>query len=203
MSTGSNRMPGCGTDFNIPGFKITDLANVKRKSKMKAKFEAAGVPCAYGRVCRELSEAQALAEETGFPLVAKPDIGVGAYKTYKINNPAELEAFFSARPTVDYILEEFVKGDIQTFDGLVNQDGQIVFSSSMEYSAGVMDLVNEQLDFNYYITSRARYRWSWSRWAASWWRSTGCASVSSILSFSVRLKAKSLAWKSICAHRAD
>jgi hypothetical protein len=142
------------TDFNISGFKVSDLAYVKRKSKMKSMFEQAGVPCARGWVCHELSEAQALVKETGFPLVAKPDIGVGAYKTYKIKNPAELKAFFAAKPTVEYIFEEFVKGDIQTFDGLVDQDGRIVFSSSMEYSAGVMDLVNEGLDFCYYIKRR-------------------------------------------------
>jgi hypothetical protein len=139
------------TDFNITGFKTIDLANVKRKSKMKTMFDAAGIPCARGRVCQELGEAQALVKETGFPLVAKPDIGVGANKTYKIKDMAALEMFFGARPMVDYIFEEFIIGDILTFDGLVNQDGQIVFSSSMEYSAGVMDLVNEQLDFIYYI----------------------------------------------------
>ncbi len=139
------------TDFNIPGFKTVDLANVKRKSAMKAMYQKAGIPCIRGRVCRELSEALDLVQEVDFPLVAKPDIGVGANKTYKINSLEELEAFFNARPAVDYIFEEFMEGDIQTFDGLVDQDGQIVFSSSLQYSAGVMDLVNEALDFYYFI----------------------------------------------------
>jgi hypothetical protein len=138
------------TDFNIAGFKTGDLARVKRKSEMKAMFQQAGIPCARGRVCRELSEAMALVSETGFPLVAKPDIGVGANKTYKISSQPDLETFFAGRPPVDYIFEEFVKGKIQTFDGLVDRDGRIVFSSSMEYSEGVMDLVNEGLDFCYY-----------------------------------------------------
>ena len=138
------------TDFNITGFKTGDLARVKRKSEMKAMFQKAGIPCSRGRVCAELSEALALVEETGFPLVAKPDIGVGAYKTYKITDQAQLEEFFAARPPMDYIFEEFVHGKIQTFDGLVDQDGKIVFSSSLEYSEGVMDLVNQGLDFCYF-----------------------------------------------------
>ena len=138
------------TDFNISGFKTGDLARVKRKSEMKAMFQKAGLACARGCLCADLTAAMALVEETGFPLVAKPDIGVGAYRTYKIANLAQLEAFFEARPPMDYIFEEFVKGKIQTFDGLVDQDGKIVFNASLEYSEGVMDLVNHGLDFHYF-----------------------------------------------------
>jgi len=138
------------TDFNIPGFKVGDLARVKRKSEMKSVFHEAGIPFARGRVCHELAEAQALVEEVGFPLVAKPDIGVGANRTYKIEDDDALQTFFEARPALNYIFEEFVKGRIQTFDGLVDQDGRIVFSSSLEYNEGVMDLVNERLDFWYF-----------------------------------------------------
>ena len=42
----------------------------------------------------------ALIAETGYPLVAKPDIGVGAAATYKIHDEKELKAFFESRPTV-------------------------------------------------------------------------------------------------------
>lgn len=138
------------TDFNIPGLRTPDLVRMKRKSAMKEMFQQAGIATARGWVCHKLSEAQALVEEVGFPLVAKPDIGVGANKTYKIDTQDELSAFFAARPQVDYIFEEFIRGIIQTFDGLVDQEGKIVFSSSMEYSEGVMDLVNQGIDFWYY-----------------------------------------------------
>jgi hypothetical protein len=141
------------TDFNIPGFKVGELAKVKRKSEMKSMFALAGIPAARGRICRDLAQAKALVSEVGFPLVAKPDIGVGASKTYRIDDKVALETFFEVRPPVDYIFEEFVKGKIQTFDGLVDQDGKIVFSSSLEYNEGVMDLVNEGLDF-WYFTQR-------------------------------------------------
>ncbi len=138
------------TDFNISGFKSNDLVRVKRKSEMKAVFHKAGIPCARGSICHALAEARALAEELGFPLVVKPDVGVGASHTYKISNVAELEAFFDAPLPQDFIFEEFIRGKIQTYDGLVDQNGQIVFSSSLEYSEGVMDLVNRSLDFTYF-----------------------------------------------------
>ncbi len=138
------------TDFNIFGLKTADMAPVKLKSEMKKRFQQAGLAVARGRVCRDLAEARAFIDEVGFPVVAKPDNGVGANQTYKIHNPAELENFFAIKPLVDYIFEEFINGAIHTFDGLVDQDGRIVFSSSLVYNAGVMELVNERRDFWYY-----------------------------------------------------
>jgi hypothetical protein len=138
------------TDFNIPGLKAADMPPVKRKSVMKKHFIQAGVPVARGRVCNTLAEAADLIDDVGFPIVAKPDNGVGANATYKIHSMGELADFFAVKPPVEYIFEEFVNGDIYTFDGLTDQDGRIVFSSSLAYSAGVMELVNERRDFWYY-----------------------------------------------------
>jgi len=138
------------TDFNIFGLKSADMAPVKLKSEMKKRFQQAGLAVARGRVCQDLSAAKALIDEVGFPVVAKPDNGVGANQTYKIHSLAELENFFAIKPPVEYIFEEFINGAIHTFDGLVDRDGRIVFSSSLVYNAGVMELVNERRDFWYY-----------------------------------------------------
>ena len=141
------------TDFNIRGLKVGDMPAIKRKSEMKKIFIQIGLNAATGRVCKTIKEARLLVEETGFPLVAKPDIGVGASHTYAISSQAELENFFANKPLIDFIIEEYVPGVIQTYDGLVDQDGQIVFRSSLEYSEGVMNLVNQGTDF-YYFTHR-------------------------------------------------
>jgi hypothetical protein len=138
------------TDFNIPGFHNEDMARIKRKSEMKKVYTKAGFSVARGRIVRTVEEAKAFVNEIGFPFVAKPDIGVGANKTYKIHSQAELDAFFRNKPLEDYIFEEFIEGYIETYDGLVNQDGKIVFRSSLTFKEGVMDLVNESLDFWYY-----------------------------------------------------
>ncbi len=139
------------TDFNIPGLRSADMEAMKRKSAMKARFTQAGIRVARGRLAATQAEGLALIEETGFPVVAKPDSGVGANKTYKLTSREELEAFFRDKPPVEYFLEEFVNGTIVTFDGLVDQDGRIVFSSSMQYSDGVMDMVNLGQDFWYWM----------------------------------------------------
>lgn len=138
------------TDFNIPGLKMDEIARVKRKSLMKKVFIQAGVRAAHGRVAHTLAQARRLVEETGFPIVAKPDIGVGAAKTYKINGLEELKQFFEIKPPIDYILEEFIDGGICSFDGLTDRDGKLVFYTAHEYSAGIMEAVNDDLNVYYY-----------------------------------------------------
>jgi len=138
------------TDFNIFGLKVDEMPQVKQKSEMKRRFQQAGLRVARGQVCHTLAEAQALIAEVSYPVVAKPDNGVGANQTFKIHRLAELENFFSIKPPVDYIFEEYIDGAIQTYDGLIDRDGRIVFAASLQYNAGVMELVNERRDFWYY-----------------------------------------------------
>jgi hypothetical protein len=138
------------TDFNIEGLRSHEIERVKRKSLMKQTFIKAGVPVARGKVVHTAADARKLVKDAGYPLVAKPDIGVGAAKTYKIHDQAELEQFFAQKPPVDYILEEFVEGTICTFDGIADRDGTPVFYTSHQYSLGIMETVNEDADIYYY-----------------------------------------------------
>jgi biotin carboxylase len=88
--------------------------------------------------------------EVGYPVIAKPDVGVGAAATYKIHNAAELTDFFAEARSVDYLLEAFVGGDLYSFDGLTDRDGNIVFYTVHRFSQGIMETVNEGLDMYYY-----------------------------------------------------
>ena len=139
------------TDFNIYGLDDRTIAAVKRKSVMKRRFVAAGIPVARGRVCRTPQALRRWIGELGYPVVAKPDVGVGAARTFKLENDADVERYLHDKPHVDYIVEEFVEGEIVTYDGLTGRQGEIVFDSSFCYSAGVMESVNEQVDLYYWI----------------------------------------------------
>jgi hypothetical protein len=141
------------TDFNIPGIRTDQIDRVKRKSRMRDAFIQAGIKVARGGIVNDLEEALKLVQETGYPLVAKPDIGVGAAATYKIHNENELESFFETKPPVEYLFEEFIGGQIYTFDGLTDRDGTPVFMNSLVYSAGVMETVLND-DLIYYYTLR-------------------------------------------------
>ncbi len=138
------------TDFNIPGLVMGDIAKIKRKSLMKQTFVKAGVSAARGKVVRSFRDGKRFTKDVGYPVVAKPDIGVGAAKTYKIQNDSELKAFFDQKSPVDYIMEEFVQGIICTFDGLTDREGNLVFYTSHQYSQGIMETVNEKSDIYYY-----------------------------------------------------
>ncbi|OLS02775.1 ATP-grasp domain-containing protein [Tissierella creatinophila] len=138
------------TDFNVFGFKEKDMGSIKYKSKMKEVFKKVGVPVARGKVTRDIDEAKKFIDEVGYPVCVKPDIGVGAANTFKLNNDEELDWFFSNELEVDYIMEEFIEGDIHTFDGLVDRNGKMVFMNSFIYDNGVMDIVNDNLDMYYY-----------------------------------------------------
>lgn len=138
------------TDFNISGIKLDSIYKIKRKSEMKRVFEQAGLTPARGRVCNTEEELLDFISEVGLPVVAKPDIGVGAGATYKIASEKDIEHYLKDKPNADYIVEEFVCGPIVTYDGLTDSGGNVVFSASHRYSKGVMDAVNEDSDIYYY-----------------------------------------------------
>jgi biotin carboxylase len=138
------------TDFNIEGPKTAEIAWVKQKSLMKEIYQQAGIPVGRGRIIRDYAEAQKFIAEVGTPVVAKPDKGVGAAATYKIHNENELFNFFANKPPVDYLFEEFIQGQVVSYDGLADQDGKVVFSTVDVFRQGVMETVNHDLDFFYY-----------------------------------------------------
>lgn len=139
------------TDFNVPGVKNDSIRQIKAKSEMKRLFQAHGVPCARGQVVNSLQEALDFAEQVGYPVVLKPDIGVGASNTWRADDAETLRELFENKPNQPYILEEFIEGQIVTFDGLTDRVGQPVFYTSMVYSAGVMEVVNSHDHIYYYI----------------------------------------------------
>lgn len=142
------------TDFNVQGLKIKDINPMKYKSKMKEVFNQAGLNTARGMVVDDLPEAESFIAEVGYPVVVKPDNGVGAVETFKLSNHGELQEFFEKKQDLDYIMEEYVEGKIHTFDGLTDKEGNIVFYSSMSYKGGIMETVNEGLDMYYYIPKK-------------------------------------------------
>jgi biotin carboxylase len=137
-------------DFNVFGVRACEIGMIRRKSEMKERYREAGVPVAAGRVVHSLDEARALIAETGYPVVAKPDAGVGALDTFRLDSDADLVHFFERKPEVDYIVEAFVSGTITSFDGLCDATGKPVFYTAHVFSQGIMETVNEARHIAYY-----------------------------------------------------
>ena len=139
--------------FNVFGAKPKDLKKTKFKSEMKKLFKKAGVPVVPGQVVKTLSGVDLAVNKLGLPLIAKPDNGVGAAATFKLETKEDVEHFKSEwnQETV-YFFEKFVQsGEICTFDGLVDKDGQIVFSTTFDYAHTPLDLMIYKMDNSYYV----------------------------------------------------
>lgn len=141
---------GLRTDFNIPGIQLDTIRSMNRKSEMKHMFQKAGIPVAKGKIIADIETARQFIQQVGYPVVAKPDKGVGAINTFKLKNDTDLEQFFQKGYEEDYIFEEFIWGDIYSFDGLTDREGNIVFYTAHHYSAGIMETVNQDSDVYYY-----------------------------------------------------
>jgi len=137
-------------DFNLEGYRPGDMERVKRKSVMKQIYQEAGVPVARGALASDRKAALALGRKAGYPLVAKPDIGVGAAATYRLENEEQLKQFLDNPPEVEYFLEEYLVGQLVTYDGLANAEGDPIFTASHLFSTGIMEVVNERADLFYW-----------------------------------------------------
>ena len=131
------------TDFNIPtGFHTADLDAVKRKSEMKKGYRKAGVKTARFHLVDDLEGCRAFIREVGYPVIVKPDTGVGASNTEKLTRDEELVSFFETKPEVPFIMEEFVPGHVETFDGITDSNGNILFCAGQVMVQTPMEMLH-------------------------------------------------------------
>lgn len=139
------------TDFNIPGLKTSDMLPYKHKSAMKAFFEQAGLPCARYHMVSTLDAAREFIRTVGYPVVVKPDNGVGASNTWRLGCDDDLCFFFDHLPENQYIMEEFIDGVVTTFDGVCDSQGNVLFAASHITTDSIMDTINEKRPIWYYV----------------------------------------------------
>lgn len=142
------------TDFNIhTGINSEHIRSIKEKSEMKKHYAEGNIPTARQIAAdKGLEAAKDFAAETGYPLIAKPDIGVGASGTHKIHNEEELVGFFAHTPDFkEYVIEEFITGEICSYDAIVDQRSEPLFESMTVWPPSIMDIVNKRLDLAYYV----------------------------------------------------
>lgn len=142
------------TDFNVnTGVKLDGIEAFKEKSEMKKYYAKGGI-----RTARQIKAAEGLeavkrfSVDAGFPLFAKPDVGVGAGGAHKLDDVAALERFFRETPQVEcYVIEEYVTGDICTYDAIINSKGEPLVESMCVCPPSIADIVNYNLDSTYYV----------------------------------------------------
>ena len=134
------------------GTKIDDMAPMKYKSKMKDVYKSCNIPVARYILVSTYEEALSFTREVGYPVVVKPDNGVGASSTYKLKNDDEVAYFFSTKDNnITYIMEEFVNGHVETFDGITDSNKNVLISASHVMLNSIMDTVNTASDTAFYF----------------------------------------------------
>ena len=123
-------------DFNIPGMK---------PQMLKQYYAQAQVPCARYHLVTDLEESLAFIQKVGYPVICKPDKGVGASDTFRIDNEEELRQFHQLDLTHEtFIMEEFVPGDIYSYDAIIDSRGNPLLETGNHTMVSIMDTVNNQ-----------------------------------------------------------
>jgi len=141
--------------FGIPGDSAETASSRQCKSFMKKVFLDAGIPCARGGVYTSVEQVEIeLISACGYPIIAKPDKGVGAQGVRKISNKEELERFFLENPQQSYgdevhateraIFEEYISGDLFTFETIIDSTGRVVFYGASRFSSGVLEMLEKE-----------------------------------------------------------
>lgn len=130
-------------DFNIvTGFFPEDMEVVKFKSKMKENYIKAGIPIARYHIVDNIENCKEFISEVSYPVVVKPDNGVGASDTHKIKNDEDLKKFFDRYFTTSYIMEEYITGEVQSYDAIINSKGEPIFENGNVTIANLMETVS-------------------------------------------------------------
>lgn len=141
------------TDFHITsGFQEEDIPRIKYKSKMKEYYQKAGIPVARYHLVDDEEGCGAFIREVGYPVIVKPDNGVGAAHTYKLTDEEELLRFLQEKEAdVSYIMEEFIDAEVNSYDAIIDSQGNPLFETGNVTPNSIMDIVNHEDNSIYYI----------------------------------------------------
>ncbi|MCR4999423.1 MAG: carbamoylphosphate synthase large subunit [Lachnospiraceae bacterium] len=139
-------------DFNIKTGpqKESEIEHLKKKSSMKKIFENAAIPTARFHMVSNIAAAKKFVKEVGYPVVVTPDAHAGAVDTWKLNNDDELEKFYTSAPAGNFIMEEFIDGEIYSYDAIIDGEGNVLFESSTRFPS-ILDTVMGKNELYYFV----------------------------------------------------
>ena len=140
------------TDFNVTtGIQSDRISFIKEKSLMKKLYQDAGIPTArQSKVTTREAALKFIDQIGGYPVIVKPNIGVGANDTWKLNNDEQLNKFYDNLPDVPYVMEEFIVGDLISYEAILNSKFEPLFENMTTWPTPIMEIVNDDLNLKYY-----------------------------------------------------
>lgn len=121
---------------DVPGMRPEIARRFRDKDRMKEVLRAAGVPVAGSRLVGSWSELRAFVDEVGFPIIVKPQAGVGSRATHRVESDADVDALrrMGVEPASERPLqvEQFIRAREHTCE-TVTIHGKSVWRSGTRY----------------------------------------------------------------------
>lgn len=141
------------TDFNVTtGPSARQIRSLQSKADMKLGYHRAGVATARQIRLTTLEAALDFVEGEagiGWPAFAKPERGVGAGGVARIDGRADLERLLGEKGQTPYVLEEYVEGQIFSYDAILDSHCQPLFENMEEFPPSMARVATEGLDLWY------------------------------------------------------
>ncbi len=129
--------------LGIPGMNAATAENFRDKARMKAVFEASGIPCARNARVDSAEAARRVFADWQTPVVVKPLAGMGARSTFRLDDAAAVERWLFETPPTDgtpALMEEFLTGREFSFESVL-VGGELVWHSIGRYDPTPLTVV--------------------------------------------------------------
>jgi biotin carboxylase len=125
-------LAACRDAVGIEGMSAAVARNFRDKDRMKAVLRAQGVPVAQSTLATSERALRAFIDHVGYPVIVKPQAGLGTRATHRVEGPDDLVAL--TMPDVEHPLqvEEFVRAREHTCE-TVTVRGEPVWRSGTRY----------------------------------------------------------------------
>jgi phosphoribosylaminoimidazole carboxylase (NCAIR synthetase) len=123
--------------LDIDGLTTAIARNFRDKDRMKEVLRAHGVPVARSTLARSLAEVTAFVDQVGFPVIVKPQAGLGSRATHRIEAASDLDALSFDQPLQ---VEEFVRAREHTCE-TVTVRGVPVWRSGTRYFPSPLEVL--------------------------------------------------------------
>lgn len=143
-------------DFHVTtGASAEQMAIWQSKARMKELYAKGNIPTARQVRLGPLGDIRRAVDEWGgYPIFAKPEVGVGSAGGRKLHNEGELRALMDQlwyRHAEPYVLEEFVPASgIVAYDAILDSHGNPLFENQEEFPPSMSDIATNGLDLTYY-----------------------------------------------------
>lgn len=126
--------------LGIDGLTGEIARNFRDKDRMKEVLRAHGVPVARSTLARTPAELAAFAEQVGFPVIVKPQAGLGSRATHRLEDARDLAALPPPTPARPLQVEEFVRAREHTCE-TVTIRGVPVWRSGTRYFPSPLEVL--------------------------------------------------------------